>query len=73
MRTFYDSSLSMYRSSFYSLKYFKRYAPDKLIISKIKEHNAVITYNRIIVLALCTISNDRFSINEVSFDSRLYF
>ena len=47
---------------------------DKLIIAKIKMGSNsvhVITCNR--VLALCTISDGRLSMNQVSFDSLLYF
>ena len=56
------------------MKYFKRYATDKLIIAKIKMgNNSVITCNRVTVLALCTISDDRLSMHQVSFDSLLYF
>ena len=48
-----DSPLSTYQVSFDSLYYFKRYAPDKLIIAKLKkESNSVITCNRVTVLAL---------------------
>ena len=44
------------------VKYFKRYATDKLIIAKIKmRSNSIITCNRVTVLALCTISDGRFS------------
>ena len=47
---------------------------DKLIIAKIKMgRNSVITCNRIIVLALCTISDGHLSMYQVSFDSLLYF
>ena len=52
------------------VKYFKRYATDKLIIAKIKKGcNSVITCNRVTVLALCTISDSRLSMYQVSFDS----
>ena len=51
-----------------------RYAKDKLIIAKIRTgSNPVITYNRVTVLALCTISDSRLSMYHVSFDSLLYF
>ena len=47
------------------VKYFKRYATDKLIIAKIKTgSNSVITCNRVTVLALCTISDGRFSMYQ---------
>ena len=48
------------------VKYFTRYATDKLIIAKIKTgSNSVITYNRVTVLALCTISDGRLSMYPV--------
>ena len=51
------------------VKYFKRYAMDKLIIANIKTgSNSVITCNRVTVLALCTISDSLLSY-QVSFDS----
>ena len=56
------------------VKYFKRYATDKLIIAKLKTgSNSVITCNRLTRLALCTISDGRLSMYQVSFDSLLYF
>ena len=56
------------------VKYFERYATDKLIIANIKTgSNSVITCNRVKVLALCTISDGRLSMYHVSFDSLLYF
>ena len=46
---------------------------DKLI-TKIKTgSNSVITCNRVTVLALCTFSDGRLSMYQVSFDSLLYF
>ena len=56
------------------VKYFKRYATDKLIIAKIKMgSNSVITCYRVTVLPLCTISDGCLSMYQVSFDSLLYF
>ena len=56
------------------VKYFKRYAMDKLIIAKIKTgSNSVSTCNRVTVLALCTISDGILSVYQVSFDFLLYF
>ena len=47
---------------------------DKLIIAKIKMGSySVITCNRVTVLALCTISDGRHSMYQVSFASILYF
>ena len=44
-----DDPLSMYQDSFNSLLYFQRYAPDKLIIAKIKKgSNPVNTGDRVI-------------------------
>ena len=46
----------------------------KLIFAKIKTgSNLVITCNRVTVLALCTISDSRLSMYEVSFDFLLHF
>ena len=56
------------------VKYFKRYAMDKLIIAKIKMgSNSVITCNRVTVLAFCNISDGPLPMYQVSFDSLLYF
>ena len=47
---------------------------NKLIIAKSKMgSNSVITCNRVTVLALCTISDGRLSMYQVSFDLLLYF
>ena len=64
----------MYQISFDSLLYCKGCATYKLIIAKIKTGcNSLITCNRVTVLALCTISDGRLSMYQVSFDSLLYF
>ena len=56
------------------VKYFKRHAMDKLIITKIKTgSNSVITCNRVTVLALCTISDGSLSLYQVSFASLSLF
>ena len=56
------------------VKYFNRYATEKLIIAKIKAgSNSIITCNRFTFIALCTISDGSLSMYQVSFDSRLYF
>ena len=45
-----------------------------LIIAKIREgNNSVITCDKIIVLAFCTSSDGPLSMNQVSFNSLLYF
>ena len=72
--TFSDSGLSMHQVSFNSLLYFQRYAPDKLTIAKIRKgNNSVITCDRVMFLVLCTFSNGRLSMYQVSFNSLLYF
>ena len=66
--------LSVYQDSFIYLQYFKRYAPDKLTTAKIRKRNTcVITCDRVTVLALCTSSDGRPSMYQVSFNSVLYF
>ena len=48
--------LSMYQVSVYSLLYFQRYAPDKLLLQKNKkESNSVNTGDMVMVLAFCTL------------------
>ena len=69
-----DGHLLIYQVSFDSLLHFQRYAPDKLFISKIKkESNSVITCDRVTVLALCTSSDGRLSMYQVSFNSFFNF
>ena len=52
----------MYQVSFNSLLYFQRYAPDKLLIAKIKKgSNSINTGDRVMVLAFCTCSNGPLS------------
>ena len=52
--TFSNDILSMYLVLFNSLLYFQRYAPDKLIIAKIRKgSSSVNTGNRVMLLAFC--------------------
>ena len=55
LRSFADGSLSMCQSSFTSLIYFQRYAPEKLFIAKNKKgSNSVNTVDRVTIHAFCT-------------------
>ena len=57
-----------------TLQCFYRYAPDKLIIAKIKEGNkSVIICNRVTVLAFCPFSDVSLSMYQVSLNSLLFF
>ena len=68
------SPLSLYHVSYIYLQYFQRYAPDKLTIANIRKgNNSEITCDKVTVLALCTFSDGRLSMCQVSFDSLLYF
>ena len=65
--------LSVYQVSFIYLQYFYRYAPDKLIIAKLGREITVIPCVRVMVLALCTSSDDILSMHKVLYNSLLYF
>ena len=68
------SPLSLYQVSFIYLKYFLRYALDKLTTAKIRKgYNPVITCDRVTVLSLYISSDGRLSMYHVSFNSLLYF
>ena len=62
--------LSVYQVSFIYIQYFKRYAPYKLTIAKIRNgNNSLITCDRSTVLTLCTSSDGHLSMYQVSFNS----
>ena len=66
--------LSVFKVSFNYFQYFKRYAPDKIIIVKIgKGHNSMNTGYRITGFAFCIFSDGPLSISQVSFYSLVYF
>ena len=66
--------LSLYQVSFTYLQYVQRHAPDKLTFAKFRKgNNSEITCNSVMVLAICTSSDGRLSMNQVSFNSLLYF
>ena len=66
---FSEGPLSMYEVSFNFLVYVQRYAPDKLFIAKMKKgSNSVNTVDRIMILALCTSTDDPLSMYGVSFN-----
>ena len=66
------SPISLHQVSFIYLQYFWTYAPDKLIIAKIRKgNNSLITCDTIRILALCTSSDGRLSMYQVSFHSPL--
>ena len=68
-----DSPLSTFIVSFDSLKYFKKYAPDKFISANIKKgSNSVNTCNLVTVPTLCAISDAHLSVYQISFNSLLY-
>ena len=69
-----DGRLSMYQDSFNSLIYFQRYAPDKLLIAKIKKgSNSVNTGDSVMVLAFCNSLHDPVSVYQVSLNYLQYF
>ena len=65
--------LSIYQVSFDSLLYFQRYAPDKLLVAKIKKSNSVNIGDRVMVLAVCNFTYSPLSLYQVSFIYLQYF
>ena len=67
--------LSINQVSFQSRLYFPRYGPDRqqLWKKKLRVNNSVNIQGRIMVLIHCPSSHCHLSINQVSFQSRLYF
>ena len=62
-----DDPLSIDQVSFYSLIYFQRYAPDKLLLQKLKRgSNSVKTGDRVTVLAICNSPHGPLSVYQVS-------
>ena len=71
---FLYSHLSLNQVSLIYLKFFQRYAPDKLTIANVRNGNtSEITCDRVTVLALGTFSDGHLSMYQVSFNSLLYF
>ena len=69
-----DGHLSMYQVSFNSLLYVQRYAPDKLLIAKIKKgSNSVNTGGMVMVLAIGNSIHSPLSVYQVSFIYLQYF
>ena len=64
----------MYQVSFNSLLYFQRYAPNKLLIVKVKmESNSVNTGDKVMVLAFCNFLHSPLSLYKVSLNYLQYF
>ena len=63
-----DGLLSMYQVSLNSLLYFQRYAPDKLLIAKIKKESNSINTDSVALLTFCISSDGSHSKYQVSFD-----
>ena len=71
--TFAHYHLSVYQVSFNYLQYFKKYALDNLIIANFRKgDNTVITCDRVMVLALCTSSDDLLPKYHVVLNYLLY-
>ena len=69
-----DDILSMYQFLFNSLLYFRKYAPNKLNIAKIKKgSNSVNAGDRVMVLAFCDSPPGPLSVYQVSFNPLVYF
>ena len=69
-----DGHLSTYQVSFNSLLYFQRYAPDKVLIAKIKKgSNSINTGVRIMLLVFCNSPHGPLSVYQFSFFFFQYF
>ena len=64
-------SLSVYQVSFNSLVYFETYAPDKLLIAKIKKgSNSINTFDRAMIFSFCTSSDDLYQCSQTGIEPR---